>query len=107
MELLYALENIRCPLLDAVMAAVTELGGETVYMAVAIIAFWCVGKGLGYYNFEFNAAGIREGYVFTGGYEGAERRLVHFLPDWWEVMAPPIAALREAFHIVQAEWYLK
>ena len=57
MELLYALENIRCPLLDAVMAAVTELGGETVYMAVAIIAFWCVGKGLGYYILSVGFAG--------------------------------------------------
>ena len=45
-----------------------------------------------------NAAGIREGYAFTGGYEGAERRLVHFLPDWGEELAPPIAALRAAFH---------
>ena len=57
MELLYALENIRCPLLDAVMGAVTELGGETVYMAVAIIAFWCVGKGLGYYILSVGFAG--------------------------------------------------
>ena len=42
-----------------------------------------------------NALGQREGYAFWGGYEGAERRRLLFLPDW---MAEPddstIAALR-------------
>ena len=49
MELLYALEGIRNGFLDAVMGAVTLLGGEVLYMAIAIAAFWCVSKGLGYY----------------------------------------------------------
>lgn len=44
-----------------------------------------------------NAAGIREGYMFAGGYEGAERRLIYFLPDWGEGLEPPIAALRAVF----------
>jgi len=44
-----------------------------------------------------NAAGIRSGYVFAGGYEGAERRLVQFLPDWMEEPEPPVAAIRAAF----------
>ena len=57
MELLYALESIRTPALDAVMSLVTELGGETVYMAVAIIAFWCLSKGLGYYILTVGFAG--------------------------------------------------
>ena len=43
-----------------------------------------------------NALGQREGYAFWGGYEGAERRMLFFLPDWQ--MAEPddstIAALR-------------
>ena len=42
-----------------------------------------------------NALGQREGYAFWGGYEGAERQRLLFLPDW---MAGPddstIAALR-------------
>ena len=42
-----------------------------------------------------NALGQREGYAFWGGYEGAERQRLLFLPDW---MAEPddstIAALR-------------
>ncbi len=49
MEFLYALESIRNPVCDALMSAVTQLGGETVYMAIAIVAFWCVSKPLGYY----------------------------------------------------------
>lgn len=29
-----------------------------------------------------NALDVREGYAFSGGYEGAERRRLVFLPDW-------------------------
>ena len=57
MSLLYALEGIRCPFLDAVMGLITELGGETLYMAIAIITFWCVSKGLGYYILSVGFAG--------------------------------------------------
>lgn len=57
MEFLYVLENIRTPFLDAVMSAVTQLGGETIYMAVAIVAFWCLSKGLGYYILTVGFAG--------------------------------------------------
>ena len=57
MEFLYALENIRTPVLDAVMSAVTQLGGEMVYMAAAIVIFWCVSKGLGYYILTVGFAG--------------------------------------------------
>ena len=49
MEFLYFLESIRCPALDAVFRFITELGGETVYMALAIAVYWCVSKGLGFY----------------------------------------------------------
>ena len=49
MELLYALESIRTPLLDKIMGAVTQLGGEMFFMVIAIGAFWCVSKRLGYY----------------------------------------------------------
>ncbi len=31
-----------------------------------------------------NALGQREGYVFWGGYDGAERRRLLFLPDWMD-----------------------
>lgn len=31
-----------------------------------------------------NAAGIVSGYIFNGGYEGAARKILQFLPDWAE-----------------------
>lgn len=55
MGFLYVLEGLRTPLLDKVMGAVTFLGGEVVFVALAIILFWCVSKRDGYYVI---AAGI-------------------------------------------------
>lgn len=57
MELLYALENIRTPFLDKLMALVTNLGGETVFIAAAIIVFWCISKKCGYYMMTVGFAG--------------------------------------------------
>jgi len=46
-----------------------------------------------------NAAGIRSGYVFDGGYEDAERKILVFLPDWMEEPAgDELVFLRAAFH---------
>jgi len=46
-----------------------------------------------------NAAGIRSGYVFDGGYEEAERKILIFLPDWAEEPAgDELVFLRAAFH---------
>ncbi len=49
MSLLYALQEMRTPGLDAIMALVTRLGEETIFMVVAIVVFWCVSKVGGYY----------------------------------------------------------
>ena len=49
MQFLYLLESIRCPFLDGLFSLVTELGGDTLYMALAIAVYWCVSKGLGFY----------------------------------------------------------
>ena len=49
MSLLYALQEMRTPFLDAIMALVTRLGEETIFMVVAIVVFWCVSKVGGYY----------------------------------------------------------
>lgn len=49
MNVLYALESIRTPFINTLMAYLTELGGETVFMVVAVILFWCVDKRYGYY----------------------------------------------------------
>ncbi len=57
MELLYALEKIRTPFLDTVMGLVTNLGGEAVFIAAAIIVFWCLNKSCGYYMMTVGFAG--------------------------------------------------
>ena len=44
-----------------------------------------------------NAAGIREGYRLDGGYEGAERKVLTFLPDWAEEDPETLAFLRADF----------
>lgn len=45
-----------------------------------------------------NAAGIRGGFAFDGGYPDAERRILIFLPDWLEEPEEELAFLRAAFH---------
>ena len=49
MEILYALEALRTPWLDAIVSALTHLGGETVFLIAALAVFWCVDKRQGYY----------------------------------------------------------
>ncbi len=48
-RILYALENLRTPFLDAFFGAVTYLGDETFFILVAITVYWCVSKKWGYY----------------------------------------------------------
>ena len=57
MKVLYALESIRTPWLDTVMAAITHLGEETVFMVAALFVFWCVSKRHGYYLLAVGFAG--------------------------------------------------
>lgn len=49
MELLYALEKIRIPVLNEFMLLITRLGEETAFLVVALILYWCVDKRKGYY----------------------------------------------------------
>jgi len=49
MNFLYFLESIRVPGLNEFMLLITQLGDETVFLATAIILFWCVDKRMGYY----------------------------------------------------------
>ena len=57
MGVLYVLESIRAPWLDTVMAAITHLGEETVFMVAALFVFWCVSKRHGYYLLTIGFAG--------------------------------------------------
>lgn len=44
------------------------------------------------------AMGVSTGYVFWGGYDGAERCQLHFLPDWQEDVEESIHLLRCSFY---------
>ena len=57
MEFLRLLEGVRTPLISALMAAVTYVGDETVFMVIAITVFWCVSKRQGYYIFAVGLGG--------------------------------------------------
>ena len=49
MDILYALEKIRTPFWNGVMSAVTQLGGEVIFIVAAVVVFWCFSKWEGYY----------------------------------------------------------
>ena len=58
MEFLRILENIRIPVLNEFMLAITTLGEETAFLVIALILFWCVNKYLGYYILSVGFAGV-------------------------------------------------
>ena len=47
-----------------------------------------------------HAAAVHEGFALLGGYEGAERRMLFFLPDWQEE-----ADTAEAMAFLRARWH--
>ena len=49
MAFLYLLENIRMPVLNEIMLAVTTLGEETAFLVIGLVFFWCVDKKKGYF----------------------------------------------------------
>ncbi len=49
MSFLYVLEGMRTPILDGLFSAVTFLGSEGAFIALAIIVYWCINKRSGYY----------------------------------------------------------
>ena len=49
MDIVYALEKIRTPFWNGVMSAMTQLGGEVIFIVAAVVVFWCVSKWEGYY----------------------------------------------------------
>ncbi len=49
MSFLYFLEGIRHPIFDWIVAIITHLGEEIIFMAVALVIFWCIDKFEGYY----------------------------------------------------------
>lgn len=49
MEFLHWLSGIRCGFLDFIFMAITALGSEVAFMAIAVAVLWCVSKKDGYY----------------------------------------------------------
>ena len=57
MGLLYLLEKLRMPGLNEMMLAITQLGEETAFLAIALVVFWCVDKKKGYFLMAVGFAG--------------------------------------------------
>ena len=55
MQLLYALQTIRTPFLDALIGLITRLGEETILLVIGMIIMWCIDKKWG---FRFMFAGL-------------------------------------------------
>lgn len=49
MSVLFWMESIRNPVLDAVMSFFTYFGSEILFIVLALLVFWCVDKKEGYY----------------------------------------------------------
>ena len=49
MELLYWLEGLRTPFLDAFFSLITHLGEETLFIVFGLLFFWCIDKLEGYF----------------------------------------------------------
>lgn len=49
MELLYILEDLRNPILDAVFSFITNFGDEIAFIGAGVLFFWCINKREGYF----------------------------------------------------------
>ena len=49
MKFLYLLEKIRNPFFDWIFSMITHIGEETLFLVIALVFFWCIGKREGYY----------------------------------------------------------
>lgn len=63
MGFLYFLEGLRHPIADAFFSAITYLGDEICFMALAVLLFWCVNKRRGYFLFAVGFFGIAANQV--------------------------------------------
>lgn len=86
MSFLYSLENLRVPLLNEFMLAITELGGELPFLVIAMIVFWCIDKRRGYYVLSVG---------FLGTLTNQFMKLWFCVPRPW-VLDPEFTILEEA-----------
>ena len=73
MGFLHWLENIRMPVLNEFMLAITHLGAEVAFLVIALILFWCVDKRRGYYI-------LSVGFLGTIGNQ--------FMKLWFRILRP-------------------
>ena len=86
MDFLYLLEKIRIPVVNELMLAVTELGGETPFLVAALIVFWCVSKRSGYYVLSVG---------FLGTLTNQFMKLWYRVPRPW-ILDPNFSILEQA-----------
>jgi undecaprenyl-diphosphatase len=58
MSFLYVLQSLRNPVTDALFSVITLLGEESLFLAVALMIFWCVDKKNGYYLMIVSFVGL-------------------------------------------------
>jgi len=58
MSILYYLESIRTPFLDAFFSSITQLGDETLTIVFGVIIYWCVSKKWGAYTMVVSFASL-------------------------------------------------
>ncbi len=58
MELLRFIEGFRTPFLDGFFSLITQMGGETVLIFIALFLLWCVDKKEGLYVFSVGYLGL-------------------------------------------------
>ena len=85
MAILHLLEGLRSPVLNDFFLTVTELGGETAFLVLALIFFWCVDKRRGY-------------YIMAVGFVGTIAN--QFLKLWFRIPRPWVRD--ESFMAVEA-----
>ena len=85
MAILHLLEGLRSPVLNDFFLTVTELGGETAFLVLALIFFWCVDKRRGY-------------YIMAVGFVGTIAN--QFLKLWFRIPRPWVRD--ESFTAVEA-----
>ena len=86
LDLLYMLEGIRNPLLDAFFSAITYLGDEAAFIVMVLILFWCVDKTTGYY---LSAVG------FCGAVSNLALKMTFRVPRPW-VLDPAFTIVESA-----------
>ena len=76
MDFLRWLEGLRTPVWNFIFDKITLLGGETMFMVIAIILFWCINKKWGYYLLSVS---------FFGTLLSQFLKLVYRIPRPWVV----------------------